>query len=918
MGPSFFSWQRQQRQSYSWLDEQPYIPDLLTSQRESFEMFLRKGLTETFTSHSYEQFVDKTPDYLLFNSFGVDEKAAKKSRLTIRNYLQARKMAFLNRTLVDRRVREPHGLAASNSATLQAYNATSRRPAVQLSCTKSRRRPVAPNSVPAELHRWHGGRRGAISESNSATPKGYVVKTFDPGGTEVKTCGLRGTELWSPDSTPPGPHHGVALRRSRDVEDLRSRPRSLRDRRSSTKMWDRVWHGVRRDVERVGAQPSSIWGFAGAEFGVAGRRREDELDNNTFDTAYSYIDDKRVNHTFFGHESFNQQKSYWYKSLLASWYTLNLKKNLLLRYDALGYAARLRRVVWHNPDVEDSPIGSRPRSTSRRTPCQRWAQPSSKKTWGRVYMPDSTRHSSTTNSARHRPAAPQEPSFAEPQTRLLRSRRSMIWGQLGCAAGLRRDEAPQKPSLIKWKQIVQNSFHEILSKSVVIPFHFWTLDNSLMHQLLTQFYSIQARGGPFLNQTDQGTYKAQIFIPMQWSVLCYEKVRESRWRMSNSAPRHRPAAPNSVPTGPQVFYEDVEPSSGRTVGTVFDVSAAPQGYAMWVSGLRRKPAAPKEPSPGPQVFTSSTCGVAESDLGPSGAYRWHGVRRDVDRFTRPQVEDSPMGWRVRLDCAAGLRRRSRLIKEKTWTYNVSPTFFTKGPTFSLPMMNDRGVFIVNGVSRCLLNQRSRLPGVYMCSDIQNTTKKNQIRSFRIQFISQRGPSIKIFTEEKSQLRLWIQIGDHGIIPLFLFLSGLGFTRSHLLSWLKLSFIHYLEKQAFDDIQKLRLPVLKHLPHKLGCAAGLRRQWVGSNSAMPKGYDMKTFDSEEVDPIPTGPQVFNVRHGVATSRRRPAVPDSAAPQGYAVGPSWGSGGAEFEDVYQVGVQPIQLRWRSPTLSGVPTA
>jgi len=457
--------------------------------------------------------------------------------------------------------------------------------------------------------------------------------------------------------------------------------------------------------------------------------------------------------------------------------------------------------------------------------------------------------------------------------------------------------------LIKSLSFIKKAFHKALFQGICVSFNFLTIDNLLVHHLLAKFYDLQSEAGPFLHQSDQGTYKAKISIPIKWMLQSTKRLNHSiAWARhkdqtalqfgsvglksrKNLGVRNSDAQlhtsfsslsisntySSTVPVANST--EQLKVSQKLIPGLAKDHSYSIQGNSnLDQIGDYFKPVGLED-----NLARLSSNQLINNRLGHTKRYlkisrdypeaKLRLYRNRVTRFKRSkdgmelirnlksihksypfqlvpsvstgstrlhikgfspfnQINTKSCDWRqddkITFHDDYSVYQDKKIIHKhavlpfiankfiKKWklAYHFNQLFYSSGLSFSLPMMTDRGVFIVNGVSRCLLHQRSRLPGVYMCSDVQNTGKKNQIRSFRIQFISHRGPSIKIFTEEKNQLRIWVQIGDHGLIPLFLFLRALGFTRSHLLAWLSLSFLNYLERQCFEDIKRLRMPFLK--------------------------------------------------------------------------------------------------------------
>lgn len=110
----------------------------------------------------------------------------------------------------------------------------------------------------------------------------------------------------------------------------------------------------------------------------------------------------------------------------------------------------------------------------------------------------------------------------------------------------------------------------------------------------------------------------------------------------------------------------------------------------------------------------------------------------------------------------------------------------------LPLMTGRGRFYINGVSRILVNQIVRSPGIYFESqlDIQGQ------RRYSASFISNRGSWFKLETDRQGLI--WAKIDRKSSVPAILFLKALGFSTKNLLS--RLDFPNSLFKKL-DDLKR---------------------------------------------------------------------------------------------------------------------
>jgi DNA-directed RNA polymerase subunit beta len=88
---------------------------------------------------------------------------------------------------------------------------------------------------------------------------------------------------------------------------------------------------------------------------------------------------------------------------------------------------------------------------------------------------------------------------------------------------------------------------------------------------------------------------------------------------------------------------------------------------------------------------------------------------------------------------------------------------------SIPLMSFRGTFVINGVSRCIVSQLLRKPGIYYSLSL------NEIYTATI--ICNSGKRIKIELDKKGYL--WIRINKSWKAPLVLFLIAMGVDFDHI-------------------------------------------------------------------------------------------------------------------------------------------
>ena len=89
---------------------------------------------------------------------------------------------------------------------------------------------------------------------------------------------------------------------------------------------------------------------------------------------------------------------------------------------------------------------------------------------------------------------------------------------------------------------------------------------------------------------------------------------------------------------------------------------------------------------------------------------------------------------------------ARLINKETGTIKEQEVFIG-----DLPLMTDRGTFVINGAERVIVNQIVRSPGIYYKSE----TDKQGRRTYSSSLISNRGAWVK-FETDKNDL-VWVRI-----------------------------------------------------------------------------------------------------------------------------------------------------------------
>nr|YP_003795481.1 beta subunit of RNA polymerase [Floydiella terrestris]ACZ58466.1 beta subunit of RNA polymerase [Floydiella terrestris] len=179
----------------------------------------------------------------------------------------------------------------------------------------------------------------------------------------------------------------------------------------------------------------------------------------------------------------------------------------------------------------------------------------------------------------------------------------------------------------------------------------------------------------------------------------------------------------------------------------------------------------------------------------------------------------------------------------------------------LPLMTNRGHFLVNGVARVIINQIHRGPGIYYTK----TTKKKEIldvetdrKSFSnltryyADVISMRGNWLRLSVDSKN--RFWAEMKKTPKIPLLWFLLGTGLRKETIFSKINNSSLLYdsfcnnillseLDQEkyfyvdsTFSAHEKMSSLVLKGKQKNTGKKRNLR-EWFYKHFMNPRTYDL---------------------------------------------------------------------------------
>jgi len=171
---------------------------------------------------------------------------------------------------------------------------------------------------------------------------------------------------------------------------------------------------------------------------------------------------------------------------------------------------------------------------------------------------------------------------------------------------------------------------------------------------------------------------------------------------------------------------------------------------------------------------------------------------------------------------------TRLINKETGEIKEQEVFIG-----DLPLMTDRGTFIINGAERVIVNQIVRSPGVYYKSE----TDKNGRRTYNASLIPNRGAWLK-FETDKNDL-VWVRIDKTRKLSAQVLLKALGLTDSEIFDALRHPeyFQKTIEKEGqFGEEEALMELYRKLRPGEPPTVSG-GQQLLDSRFFDPKRYDL---------------------------------------------------------------------------------
>ncbi len=210
----------------------------------------------------------------------------------------------------------------------------------------------------------------------------------------------------------------------------------------------------------------------------------------------------------------------------------------------------------------------------------------------------------------------------------------------------------------------------------------------------------------------------------------------------------------------------------------------------------------------------------------TGKLELHFLPRDY-RVVEPKY-DMEESKRRDTTYAVQLRLPARLINKETGEIKEQEVFLGE-----IPLMTDRGTFIINGAERVIVNQIVRSPGVYFKKEIDTNGRS----AFNASLIPNRGAWLKFETDANDLV--WVRIDKTRKLSALVLLKALGLSDGEVLDSLRHP--EYLQKTIekegnFTEDEALIELYRKLRPGEPPTVAG-GQQLLESRFFDPKRYDL---------------------------------------------------------------------------------
>jgi DNA-directed RNA polymerase subunit beta len=151
----------------------------------------------------------------------------------------------------------------------------------------------------------------------------------------------------------------------------------------------------------------------------------------------------------------------------------------------------------------------------------------------------------------------------------------------------------------------------------------------------------------------------------------------------------------------------------------------------------------------------------------------------------------------------------------------------------LPLMTDRGTFIINGAERVIVNQIVRSPGVYFKAELD----KNGQRTYTASLIPNRGAWLKFETDKNNVV--WVRIDKTRKLSAHVLLKALGLTNNEILDALRHPEFYQktIDKEGDLSEEESLMELYRKLRPGEPPTVGGGQQLLDSRFFDPKRYDL---------------------------------------------------------------------------------
>jgi len=179
----------------------------------------------------------------------------------------------------------------------------------------------------------------------------------------------------------------------------------------------------------------------------------------------------------------------------------------------------------------------------------------------------------------------------------------------------------------------------------------------------------------------------------------------------------------------------------------------------------------------------------------------------------------------------------------------------------LPLMTNRGTFIISGTERVIINQIVRSPGIYYKQELD----KNNKQIYSASLISNRGSWLKFEIDSKGQI--WVRIDKTHKVNAYIFLRAIGISSDELkkgltkYSVLKNTSLLYEKKELQKDIVESSIESITDEEALLIVYSKLRPNEPATVSVAQQMLYAKFFDPKRYDLGEVGRHKINNKLGL---------------------------------------------------------